>query len=234
MPLSTGRFAIIGAGEYGSAIAKTLANKGAEVYIYDYDERKIENIKDDVALAVVLDASDREALKSQNIHLCDTIVVTIGDNFEAVILCCVNLLELNAPRIMARASGNKQRTILEKIGILEILTPEQEVANVVTEKLINPSIVNSLMLPDGYEIVEAKVPPTLISQTVAEINFRDKYELTLITIKREFISEETEGKEKREQHIIGVPSSNSVLQEYDTLVLFGTKKNIERLIDINQ
>jgi trk system potassium uptake protein TrkA len=48
-------FAVIGVGKYGSEIAQKLAKKGAQVYAFDSDEEKIDNIKDDVAFAVTLD-----------------------------------------------------------------------------------------------------------------------------------------------------------------------------------
>jgi trk system potassium uptake protein len=37
-----------------------------------------------------------------------------------------------------------------------------------------------------------------------------------------------------EEHVLGVPISNTRVQATDTLVVFGTTKNIERLIEINQ
>ena len=225
--------AIIGVGQFGSAIARKLAGKGAEVYAFDVDEEKIENIKDEVALAVILDATDKKALKSQNIQELDAVIVAIGENFEAVILASVNLVELNVKRVISRASGKHQKMILEKLGVSEILTPEDEVAAVVAERLMNPSIISFLELPDSYEIAELKSPQAVINRTVEEVGLRDKYKLTLITIKREF-EELKNGETVIEQHILGVPSSETVIYETDTIVVFGTTDHIERFIELNQ
>lgn len=227
------KFAVIGVGRYGINIAKRLAEKGAQVFAFDPDEEKIESIKDEVAYAVALDATDKKALQSQNITDMDAVVVAIGENFEATVLTCVHLLDLGASRIIARASGVHQKLILEKIGIQEILTPEDEVAFVVREKLINPSILSFLQLPDDYEIAEIVAPKGILGRSIDNIEFRNQYELTLVTIKRAF-SVNKNGEELKEQHVLGVPSSDTEILEDDTLVVFGTSKNVQRFMDINE
>ncbi len=177
------KFAVIGVGRYGARIAKRLAEKGAQVFAFDDDEEKTESIKEDVAFAVTLDSTDIKALISQNITEMDAVVVAIGDNFEATILTCVHLLDLGVKRIISRASGDHQKLILEKLGVAEILTPEDEVAYVVREKLINPSILSFLQLPDDYEIAEIIAPKGVLGRSIDSIEFRNHYELTLVISK---------------------------------------------------
>ena len=226
------KFAVIGVGRYGSTIARRLAEKGAQVFAFDPDEEKIEGIKDEVAFAVSLDTTDVRALSSQNVGDMDAAVVAIGENFEATILTSVHLIDLGVPRVIARASGEHQRLILEKIGVTEILTPEDEVAYVVREKLLNPNIISFLQLPDDHEIAEINAPKGCIGRTIDEIGFRNKYEMTLVTIKREY-QVTRNGKENTEEHIMGVPKSDTVIQEKDTLVVFGAATSVERFLEIN-
>jgi len=227
------KFAVIGVGRYGYQIAIKLAKKGAEVYCFDSSEDKIENLKDDVAMAVSMDCTDRKNLLSQSIEDVDAVVVAIGENFEATILTCVHLIDLGIKRIIARASGDQQRTILEKIGVKEILTPENTVAENIAESLMNPSIINFLQLPDNYEIAEIRTPSRIANRTVEDIGLRDKYRLTLVTLKREF-DEELDGKMIKAQHTIGVPGSDTMVYETDTLVVFGTISDIERFLEVNE
>lgn len=227
------KFAVIGVGQYGSTIALRLAEKGAQVFAFDNKEEKIENIKDDVAFAVTLNTTDAKALAAQNIQEMDAAVVAIGENFEATVLTSVHLMDLGVKRIIARASGNDQRLILEKIGIKEILTPEDEVAFVIREKLLNPSILSFLQLPDDYEIAEIKPPKGTINRTIEDIDFRNKYQLTLVTMKREYDIKK-KGQYEVEQHVIGVPNSDTVIESRDTLVVFGTAKHVQRFIDVNE
>lgn len=226
------KFTVIGMGKYGKAIANILSNRGAEVIAIDNREELIEDIQDDVALAVTMDATERKALEAQNIQESDAVVVAIGTNFEALILCCFQLQELGVSRIIARANEERQKAILQKMGIKEILEPEKEIGNFISEQLINPNIVSFLQLPDDYEVAEIKPPIDIANRTVEEIALRTKYRLNLITIKRCF--EEDKG-DKIEviQHILGVPSSDTIINETDTLIVFGTSRDIKRFIEIN-
>lgn len=226
------KFAVIGMGKYGKAIANILSNRGAEVIAIDNREELIEDVQDDVALAVTMDATERKSLEAQNIQECDAVVVAIGTNFEALILCCFQLQELGVPRIIARANDARQKAILLKMGIEEILEPEKEIGNFISEQLINPNIVSFLQLPDDYEVAEIKPPTDIANRTVEEIALRSKYRLNLITIKRCF--EEDKGdKIELIQHILGVPSSDTIIRESDTLIVFGTSRDIKRFIEIN-
>ena len=226
------KFLIVGIGKYGGNIARRLAEKGAEVTVFDGDQERIDLIQDEVALAVTLDATDKRALASQNIGEVDAAIVAIGENFEATILCTVHLMELGVKRIISRSSGPQQRKILEKIGVTEILSPEDEVANVVVERMLNPNILSFLQLPDDYEIADIKAPKNVWGRTIADCSLRNKYELTLITLKREY-EQEKKGESGKVQHILGVVHSDTVIEENDTFVVFGTSKAVSRFIEIN-
>jgi len=231
--MAENKFAVIGLGQFGTAIARTLSKRGAAVIALDLNEDFVDDIKEDVEYAVALDATDIKALRSQNIQDMDAVVVAIGENFEALLLCVVLLMELQVKRIIARANGKHQRLILEKIGVKEILSPENDVGLAVAERLLNPTILTTLTLPDNYEIVEVQTPRTMVNRSLADIGLRTKYNLNLITIKR--YSETLEDGEKiTEQHIHGVPSPETVLHESDTILIFGLVKDIERFIEINK
>jgi trk system potassium uptake protein len=231
--MSQYKFAVIGLGQFGNAIARTLAIRGAEVLAIDSSEEHIEDIKEEVSYAVCMDATDIRVLRSQNVQDMDAVVVAIGEDFEALMLCVVQLMELKVKRIMARANGKHQRQILEKVGVTEILSPENDVGLAVAERLLNPNILTSLMLPDNYEIVEIKTPRTMANRSLGDINLRSKYNLNLITLKRETEAIK-DGEVIKEAHILGVPNSETVLIESDTIIVFGLVRDIERFIEINQ
>ncbi|MCB0762076.1 MAG: TrkA family potassium uptake protein [Flavobacteriales bacterium] len=228
------KFAVIGVGKYGSQIAKEIAGKGAEVIAMDTDVDKIEAIKEDVAVAIVMDTTDKKAMMGQQVDQVDAGVVAIGENFEATILTALNLLDLGVKRVIVRASGENQIRILKNLGIREILTPESEVASNVAERLIHPNITAFLQLPDGYEIAEVRAPGKVVNRTLEDVGIDSKYGLRLITLKREYQMRSDSDEVEIEEHIIGVPKSETVIYESDTLVVFGTLKNIQRFIEINE
>ena len=227
------KFAVFGVGKYGSAIARTLAEKGGEVLVFDLSENKIESIKDEVSLAVTLDSTDKKALLAQDLKGVDAAVVAIGENFEGVILTTSNLLDMGIKRIIARATSVNQQKILRKIGIDEILSPEAEVAENVAERLINPNITAFFQLPDNYEIANIKTPKRIANSTLGSLDLSNKYELNLITLKREF-EEKKDGEMIPEEHIVPLTNPETIIYDTDTLVVFGTLDNIKKFIEVNE
>lgn len=230
--MGTKKIAVIGIGDFGGAIARSLTRKGAEVLAIDSNAATIESIADDVAYCVALDATDPRALRAQEIDKFDAVVVAIGQDFEQRLLVIAQCLELGVKRIMARAAGNNQRLILEKLGVSEILMPEEEVGSVVAERLLMPSLISYLQLPDNYRIAEVLTPPKVVGRTIGDLDMRDRYRLSLVTLKMEDTKRPSKSTEP-DYHVAGVPESKTVILETDHLVLFGTRSDIQRFIDIN-
>lgn len=220
------KIAVIGLGRFGTAIAKKLSEKNAEVLAIDLDEEKVVAISDHVAYAVALDSTDAKNLVAQNIQDMDAVVVAIGTNYQGLLLTTFILQELNVKRIIVRAQDHNQRRILQKMGITEILSPEDEVSNNVAEQLVNPSVLMCMQLPDNYEIVEIKAPRAMNNRSMADIDLRGKYKINLVTLLRQ-------GEVDKKYHIIGVPQPETLVEKNDIIVLFGTTTNINRFIEIN-
>ena len=227
------KFAVIGLGQFGTSIARNLSDRGAEVLAIDVELDKVEAMKDEVAYAVALDSTDIKALKAQNIEDMDAVVVAIGENFEGLLLTTVLLLELNVKRLIARAANAQQRMILEKMGVKEILSPEDTVGVTVAEMLLHPNMRSFLPLPDDYEIVEVNTPARVVNSTVSDVGLRERYNLNLITIKRVY-EEEREGEKVKVEHIIGVPKGDTVLYETDIIILLGKSQDVNKFIEVNK
>jgi trk system potassium uptake protein len=227
------KFAVIGLGLLGTGIARALANRGAEVLAIDNDNQKVEDIKEEVAHAVQMDSTDDRALKAQNLQDMDAVVVAIGHNFEGLLLTTVLLNEIGVKRIITRISSKHQRMILEKIGITEMFSPDEEVGKTVAEKLIHPDVKSFLPLPDDYEIIEIKTPKRVANKSIHEISLRERYNLNLITIKRQF-QEEVQGEMLPVEHIIGVPKSDTVLLASDIIILLGKSYDVDRFVEMNK
>lgn len=226
------KFAVIGAGHFGQAISLALSEKGHEVLVIDSNINVVQDIAEDVAYAVCVDATNKRALLNENIQNFDVVIVAIGNDFVGRLLCTANLLDLGVKRIICRVMGKSQKTILEKMGITEFLSPEDEVGALLAERLTNPSIISYLQLPDGYKIAEIISPSRLIGLTLGDINFRDNHKLSLITIRRNF-EELVADKVSLQQHIIGVPETGTIIQKDDVFVLFGKEHDIDNFIKIN-
>ncbi|MCB0737574.1 MAG: TrkA family potassium uptake protein [Bacteroidetes bacterium] len=227
------KFAVIGLGRFGTRIALSLAEKGAEVLAIDSSPEKVETIKDDVAYAVCLDSTDLKALQAHDIEKMDAVIVAIGENFEALLLTAAQLKELKIKRLITRSSSQTQTMILKQMGITEMLSPEAEVGLSLAQRLLNPDMLTFFDLPDGYQIVEILAPHGIINKSLTDIGLRERYHLNLITIKREF-EEIEKGEVLTRVHTIGVPKANTTIFEGDLLIIMGKQSDIQQFIEINR
>ena len=79
------RYLIIGLGIYGSNLARDLTNMGHEVIGADRSAMLVDNIKDDISTAYVIDSTDETALSALPLSVVDLVIVAIGENFGATI-----------------------------------------------------------------------------------------------------------------------------------------------------
>ncbi|MFQ5669989.1 MAG: potassium channel family protein [Acidobacteriota bacterium] len=222
------QFAVIGLGTFGAAIVRELTRHGHEVMAVDKDLSRVEKVKDDVAFAIRLDAEDRRVLEAHDIHRVDVAIIAIGHDFEAVVLIAVELMQLGVKRVMARVESETQKKILERLGVSDILSPEEEVAVHVAQRLVHPEIVDFFQLSEGSRIVEVRVPERMLGKTLVELKLRERFHCNVIVIKRKHDADEA-GNET--PYYLEVPMPETQLQEGDALIVLGLAKDVERLAE---
>ena len=79
------KYIIIGLGNYGHVLAEELSALGHEIIGADISESRVDSIKDKVATAFVIDATDEQSLSVLPLNSVDIVIVAIGENFGASI-----------------------------------------------------------------------------------------------------------------------------------------------------
>ena len=226
------KFAIIGLGYFGDRLAARLAQQGAEVLAIDENLPKLDDIKEFVTHTVQLDATDEKALRSQGLDEYDAVVVGIGEDFEASLLTVTFLQKIGVKRIIVRATTAVHEQILNHLGIKEVVLPGAEAAERLANSLIFEKVVNSFAFTSDFTIAEAIAPESFIGCTIQELDLRQRFEISLITIKRMETKPQLLGLRKREiESIIGVPAPTTIVERGDVLVLFGHKKSIQQVLE---
>ena len=129
------RFLVIGLGRFGSALAVGLAERGCEVVAVDRRMDFVEAIKDQVAYALELDATDLAALRGIDAPNCLAAIVAMGEDFEATVLTVAALKECGVKRVIARAGDARKARILRAVGAEETIAVETEVGRRLAQSL---------------------------------------------------------------------------------------------------
>lgn len=129
------RILVVGLGRFGSALAESLAATGCEVVAVDNDMAHIDAIKNKVAYALELDATDPNALRSIDAQSCQAAVVAVGENFEGAVLTVAALRELGVHNIIARAITTRHGRILMAAGASRVVEIESEMGRALGREL---------------------------------------------------------------------------------------------------
>ena len=213
------RIAVIGLGRFGNKLARGLAAAGAEVIAIDTNRGAIEDLRDQVTLAVKMDAIEKDALISQGIDKVDVAVVAIGTDFEANALATSTLKAIGVPRVISRAGSVRRGEILTRIGADEIVFPEHESANRWVHRLLLSRLIESIELGQGHSLVQLRAPREFVDKTLKQLELRIAYKVNVIAIRRP----------SQDKHQIIMPLAETKIQPDDILWLVGENQDIAKL-----
>ncbi|MCA9060080.1 MAG: TrkA family potassium uptake protein [Planctomycetaceae bacterium] len=229
------RIAVIGLGRFGMALARRLSIHGAEVIAIDSEESLVNEVRDDVALAVRLDSTDEAALRSQDVDTVDVCVVAIGENFEAALLTTVICKKnLRIPQVLCRAQTKFHAQIFSQIGADEVIQPEQNAGDMLGRRLAHPRVNDYIKLSEGFTIIELLAPARFAGRTVREIDLRSAYGVNLIAIRRVDSKVPEQSANSADQtsctkRLISVPRPDDRIDATDLLVLAGPEESLSKL-----
>lgn len=127
---------IVGLGKYGASVAKKLSDSGIEVLAIDLNMKTVEKISSYVTKAVCLDVTSSEAWEKLPIKDFEIGIVCFGENLTASILSCMALREAGVKHIIAKAGDKFHKKVLEKLNIDEVVFPEEYVAELTANKIL--------------------------------------------------------------------------------------------------
>jgi trk system potassium uptake protein len=149
---------IVGLGRFGSAAAERLMALGWEVVGIDLNAHVVQDMQDRIEHVVQLDASDEAALRTLGVPDFEVCVVSRGTSVESSILLVLNLQQLGAKCIMAKAQSDYHARILRQLGVNEIVFPERDAGVRLAESLQSPYLVQWLQISEDRELAVIRVP----------------------------------------------------------------------------
>jgi trk system potassium uptake protein TrkA len=212
------RFAVIGIGKFGFHAAKALYEDGNEVVAIDSDKARVQAIDPHSTEAIVLDATDKDALKALGLENMDGVIVSTGTKIGISILICLYLQEIGIKQILAKALDEDHEKILKRVGATEIIHPERDMALRVSRGLSRPNMLDFIPLAEGFDLVQVGPPREFIGRSLKELNLRAKYNVHIIAIK-ELVPE----------NFLLVPPASFVIKDSDILVMLGKSQDIKNI-----
>ena len=212
-PEGTKEFAVIGLGRFGASLARRLEEMGHIVLGVDNDMAHVEAIADDITSAVALDATNEDALQEVDIASFGTVIVGIGEDFEANALITAYLKSLGIPRVICLAQTRRHRDLLLRIGADQVILSDEESGVRLAETLAAPDMLERVLLDADHSLTEFKAPGSLDGQPVGSLG---RYDITVVLI-------------QRQGRLLPCPDTQTRLEQGDTLFAVGQR---EKLLEV--
>jgi trk system potassium uptake protein len=226
------KYIIVGMGSFGGFLAARLTELGHEVIGVDSSEVRIEQVKDKITHAILMDATDSVTVKTLPYKEADVVIITIGEDVGASIMVTAIFKQLNVTRLISRSINDVHETVIKAIGVTEIIHPEEDSAERMAKRLQMKNVLDSLDLSDDYNVIEVKTPDRYVGMTLEETNIRKEYKVTVITIIHEMERTNMLGKKSVIKKVVGVVNGDTQIQAGDILVLFGLAKDIQGILEM--
>ena len=175
---------IIGLGQFGLALARSLTELHVEVIAVDRVHAAVQAASSFAAQAVRLDATDEEALASLDPARRDFCICTIGDQSrESAILVTALLRQLGAPYVMTRASDPLMERILGLVGAHEVVNPERAFGERLARRLTQPEMVAEVPLGRDLVVSELRPRPSMVGRSLIDLELPRRFGITVLAVR---------------------------------------------------
>lgn len=176
---------IIGLGQFGMSLARTLSEKGAEVLAVDVKKSLVEEAAAFVTEAVIANAADETELARLEPGRRDSAVCAIGDDSrEASIICTALLRQMGVPVIIARANDAVHQRILQLVGAHQIINPEHEFGKRFANRLLYKHVIADTNIGESLHLTEILVQPSMVGKTLVDLELPKRYGVLVVGIRR--------------------------------------------------
>ena len=226
--------AVISLGKFGIQLAISLSQKGYDVIAIDSSSESVDEIKELVNFAVVLDATDEKSMRSVNADTVDIAVVSMGTNVQSSLLTTALLQKLGVADIYVRSINQLQESILLSMGIPtnRIINIEEEMGEQLSSSLASGKIGRYIQISERHSLMEIRVPDFFVDQTLKSLDIRRNYKINVVGIKRLIPHVDDQGDVQYDVRMTDIPDPEEPLQDSDVLVILGTDENIEKFAKI--
>ena len=211
------QYVVIGMGRFGYSVATSLSSLGEDVLAVDVDEDLIAEIAPHVTHAVQADSTDEKALQALGISNFDVAIVSIGTNLQASILVTLLCKELGVKFVLAKAHSDLHAKVLYKTGADKVIFPERDMAIRVAHNLSASNVLDYMEIAGDLRIVEIKAIDAWTGKSLIELDFRVRYGVNIIAIK------------KQNGEMNTSPMGADEIERNDSLIVVGKEDAIEKL-----
>ena len=194
-------YAVFGLGRYGLAVAKELAENGAEVIAVDLDEAVVNAAAIDLPICKCADITDPEVVTQLGVPNVDVVIVAMASNLEASVLAVTLCKELGVKTVIAKCANEMHQKILTRVGADQVVFPENESGIRLAKNLLSSGFVDMVSLAKNVSMIELSMRTEWVGKNLIELNLRKKYSINVVAIRNgDSVSVDVDPQEPLKEH----------------------------------
>ncbi|MDP4182059.1 MAG: TrkA family potassium uptake protein [Bacillota bacterium] len=178
---------IVGGGQVGYYLTKTLLEKNYEVTLVDWDFNKTERLKYELGGNVMYaSGSSIDGLERAGCSRADVIVAATSDDEDNLVICQLGKKYFNVPKAVARISNPRNERIFKELGISTTISGTSYIAEAIERYVAKQQLTTLLTFSrNEMALVEAELEENspVVNKTTAELEL--PYECVIALILRE-------------------------------------------------
>lgn len=208
---------IIGGGNVGLKLAKSLEDLKLKIKIVEKDTDRCEFLAEQLENALVIngDGTDLELLNEEDISASD-VVVSVTNNDEKNLLCSLLVKQMGVKRVISRVSKTTNACLFEKVGIDITISSLTAALNEIKSNLCGTNIGILATVEQG----KGEVLNILLSEKFETVKIMDM----------KLPAKGIVGVIQRRNRII-IPNGTTDIMGGDTLIIFTTSENAPAIRD---
>ena len=207
--------AIIGGGNVGMMLAKTLEKLKIKTKIIEKDYERCQLLAEGLSSTLVIngDGTDLKLLDEEEIGSAD-VAISVTNNDERNLLCSLLVKQLGIKRVIARVSKVLNIPLFEKVGIDIAISPKNSAINEVRNDLLENDVDILATVEQGQgELLEINVLPEFNNKKIMELRFPERAIIGVI---------------QRKNNVI-IPYGETEIKTEDILIIFTKAENAAKI-----
>lgn len=207
--------AIIGGGNVGLMLAKSLERLKIKTKIIEKNYERCEYLAQELSNTLVIngDGTNLKLLDEEEIGSAD-VVISVTNNDEKNLLCSLLSKQLGVKRVIARVAKVLNIPLFEKVGIDIAISPKNSAINEVRNDLQENDVDILATVEQGQgEVLEIIVLPEFNNKKIMELRFPARAIIGVI---------------QRKNNVI-IPKGDTEIKTDDILIIFTTAESASRI-----
>lgn len=150
---------VMGGGQVGYHLTRTLMSKGHEVLLVEKDPRRAAQINEELGPVVFEgDGCEFRTLQQIGTSRADVVAAVTGDDEDNLIMCQISKRNFGVARTITRVNDPRNEDIFRRLGIDETVSSTKVIDDLIEQEMATGDVIPLAALRRGdLEIVEANI-----------------------------------------------------------------------------